>query len=99
MHVALRLKGFRPGTVAASKLGRDTATVYVVDRIEDPFCYCYDGRHRRWPDRPKKKRLRHLIAIDELPNGQWETLRSSADDREVNDTLRTWLDRYHKAKG
>ena len=60
MPEAMRLKGFRPGTIAASKKGRDRGTVYMVIEIEDPFSFCSDGKRRQWPDRMKKKRLVYL---------------------------------------
>lgn len=91
MPEALRLKGFKPGTIAASRQGRDRGTVYLVISINDPFCECSDGKRRPWPERMKKKRLKHLIAIDELSPGDMTEFSEISDPGHKNKWIREKL--------
>lgn len=92
MPEAMRLKGFRPGTIVASKKGRDRGTVYMVIEIEDPFSFCSDGKRRQWPGRMKKKRLKHLVAIDEVSQelmSEFDAIKDSGQrNKWIQDQLR-----------
>ncbi len=52
------------GQLATSKAGHDKGQVYVIVAQEGDFVYLSDGRHRP-PDRPKKKRMKHIQPIIE----------------------------------
>ena len=49
----------RIGQLVTSKAGHDKDTLYVVIAQEGEFVYLSDGRLKP-PDRPKKKRLKHV---------------------------------------
>lgn len=51
------------GQFAASKAGHDKGVLYIVVAEEGDFVYLSDGRSRR-PDRPKKKRRKHIQPIN-----------------------------------
>ncbi|MCM1193539.1 MAG: KOW domain-containing RNA-binding protein [Butyrivibrio sp.] len=51
------------GQFAVSKAGHDKGALYVVVAEEGDFVYLSDGRLRR-PDRPKKKRRKHIQSIN-----------------------------------
>lgn len=50
------------GQFATSKAGHDKGVLYIVVAEEGDFVYLSDGRLRR-PDRPKKKRRKHIQPI------------------------------------
>lgn len=93
MPEAIRLKGFRPGTIAASRKGRDRGTVYMVIEIDDPFCCCSNGQSRHWPDRMKKKRLKHLVPIDEVSPAMMAEFETMSDKGQKNKWIRDQLKR------
>lgn len=51
------------GQLATSKAGHDKGTLYVILAREGDFVYLCDGRLKT-PDRPKKKRMKHIQRID-----------------------------------
>lgn len=51
------------GQFATSKAGHDKGVLYMVVAEEGDFVYLSDGRLRR-PDRPKKKRRKHIQPIN-----------------------------------
>lgn len=51
------------GQFATSKAGHDKGVLYMVVAEEGDFVYLSDGRSRR-PDRPKKKRKKHIQPIN-----------------------------------
>lgn len=51
------------GQFATSKAGHDKGILYIVVAEEGDFVYLSDGRLRR-PDRPKKKRRKHIQPIN-----------------------------------
>lgn len=51
------------GQLATSKAGHDKDTLYVIIAEEDDFVYLCDGRLKP-PDRPKKKRRKHIQPIN-----------------------------------
>lgn len=53
----------RTGQLVTSKAGHDKDTRYVVMAQEGEFLYLSDGR-LKLPDRPKKKRLKHVQPIN-----------------------------------
>ena len=53
------------GQLATSKAGRDKDTLYVIVAQEGDFVYLSDGRLKP-PDRPKKKRIRHIQPVNTL---------------------------------
>lgn len=65
MPEAIRLRGLTVGSMVASLKGRDIAEVYVVMDVQDPYVLCFNGQSRFWPERPKKKRIKHVLKIGE----------------------------------
>lgn len=51
------------GQFVTSKAGHDKDVLYIVVAEEGDFVYLSDGRLRR-PDRPKKKRRKHIQPIN-----------------------------------
>lgn len=51
------------GQFAVSKAGHDKGVLYLVVAEEEDFIYLSDGR-LRGPDRPKKKRRKHIQPIN-----------------------------------
>lgn len=51
------------GKFATSRAGHDKGFLYIVVAEEGDFVYLSDGRLRR-PDRPKKKRRKHIQPIN-----------------------------------
>lgn len=57
------------GQLAASKAGHDKGTLYVIIGEEDEFVYLCDGR-LKLPDKPKKKRIKHIQRINRFVDGE-----------------------------
>lgn len=57
------------GKFARSKAGHDKDTLYVIVAQEGDFVYLSDGRLKP-PDRPKKKRIKHIQPIDSCLDGE-----------------------------
>lgn len=54
------------GKVVCSKAGRDTGKIFIITGVIDKnYVYISDGRLRKF-DKPKKKKLKHLILTDEV---------------------------------
>ncbi|MDE5590398.1 MAG: KOW domain-containing RNA-binding protein [Acetatifactor sp.] len=51
------------GQFVTSKAGHDKGVLYIVVAEEGDFVYLSDGRLRK-PDRPKKKRRKHIQPIN-----------------------------------
>ncbi len=65
------------GQVVVSKAGRDTGRKFiVVNVIDDFFVEVSDGSLRRL-DKPKKKKIKHLIITDQKVEYLAEKLRSN----------------------
>ena len=56
------------GQLAISKAGHDKDTLYVVVGQERDFVYLCDGRLKT-PEKPKKKRLKHVQPINRTVDG------------------------------
>lgn len=57
------------GQFAVSKAGHDKGALYVVVGREGDFVYLSDGR-RKPPQKPKKKRLRHIQPVNATVEGE-----------------------------
>ena len=57
------------GQFAVSRAGRDKGVLYVVVAQEGDFVYLSDGRLKQ-PDRPKKKRRKHIQPIKAEVGGE-----------------------------
>lgn len=53
------------GQFVISKAGHDKGTIYVIVAEESEFVYLADGRLKK-PDRPKKKRRKHVQLINSM---------------------------------
>lgn len=56
------------GQLATSKAGHDRDSLYVIVAQEGDFVYLSDGRLKP-PDRPKKKRRKHIQPISATVEG------------------------------
>ena len=56
----------RKGMLAISKAGHDKNSWYVVLEVEQTQAFLVNGVNRTM-DRPKKKKLKHLQPVNELP--------------------------------
>lgn len=57
------------GRFAASRAGHDRGVLYVIVAEEGDFVYLSDGRLRT-PDRPKKKRKKHIQPMNAEVDGE-----------------------------
>lgn len=62
----MKANGIRTGDFIISLAGRDRGRVFVVISSEDGFAYIADGMLRSIV-KPKKKKLRHLRALQTPP--------------------------------
>ena len=51
------------GQLVTSKAGHDKGTMYVVVAADDEYVYVSDGK-LKLPEKPKKKRIRHIQPIN-----------------------------------
>ena len=56
----------RKGMMAISKAGHDKDHWYVVAEITGSQVFLINGKNRTW-DNPKKKKLKHLQPVNEVP--------------------------------
>ena len=63
-----------PGQIVVSRAGRDAGRKFVViNVIDNLFVEIADGSLRR-VEKPKKKKIRHLVSTDEKAEGLLERL-------------------------
>ena len=65
----------RKGMLAISKAGHDQGNWYVVLKVEEEFAYLVNGTTKTM-DHPKKKKLKHLQPVLEVPENLQEKLQS-----------------------
>lgn len=63
------------GMLAISKAGHDKASWYVVLNIEENHALLVNGKNRT-VDYPKKKKLKHLQLVNEIPDILQEKLKA-----------------------
>ncbi len=80
------------GQLATSKAGHDKGVLYVVVGQEGDFVYLSDGRLKK-PDKPKKKRLKHIQPINETVE---EALRKRLQDggRVYGEEIKSAIKKY-----
>lgn len=82
------------GQLATSKAGRDKGALYVVTAQQGDFVYLCDGCLRQ-PDRPKKKRIRHIQPIkDRVDEALAERLRKG--EKVYAEEIRYALKQYRR---
>ena len=67
----------RKGMLAISKAGHDKDSWYVTLNIEETHALLVNGTNRTM-DSPKKKKLKHLQPVNEVPEILQEKLRKEA---------------------
>ena len=67
----------RKGMLAISKAGHDKDSWYVVLNIEETHALLVNGTNRTM-DSPKKKKLKHLQPVNEVPEILQEKLQKEA---------------------
>lgn len=65
----------RKGMLAISKAGHDKASWYVILNIEETHALLVNGRNRTM-EYPKKKKLKHLQLVNEVPEILQEKLKT-----------------------
>lgn len=65
----------RKGMLAISKAGHDKGSWYVVLNIEETHAFLVNGK-KRTIDYPKKKKLKHLQLVNEVPEILQEKLKT-----------------------
>ena len=65
----------RKGMMAISKAGHDQGNWYVVLKVEGEFAYLVNGTTKTM-DHPKKKKLKHLQPVLEVPENLQEKLQT-----------------------
>ena len=65
----------RKGMLAISKAGHDKDCWYMVLRVEGDWAFLVNGKNRTL-DVPKKKKLKHLQPVNEVPDILNEELRN-----------------------
>lgn len=65
------------GRIVVSKAGRDAGRRFIVVKvIDDLYVVVSDGDLRR-VEKPKRKKIKHLVITDEVAEGLAEKLKSS----------------------
>lgn len=64
------------GQIVYSKCGRDKGKLYLVYDFDDSYAYLVDG-HLRKLDKPKKKKLKHIM----ITNNVNEDMRESFENK------------------
>ena len=81
------------GAVALSKSGRDAGIYCIITDVIGEYAYIADGRGRR-VDRPKKKKLKHLLITDyTVPDEGMSDGKTDLTNREI----RIFISEFHKA--
>ena len=65
------------GMLAISKAGHDKDSWYVVAEVAGEQVLLINGKNRTW-ENPKKKKLKHLQPVNEVPETLQEKLLSGA---------------------
>ena len=65
----------RKGMLAISKAGHDKDSWYVVAKVEKEQALLINGKNRTW-ENPKKKKLKHLQPVNEVPEILQEKLQN-----------------------
>lgn len=85
------------GQLATSKAGRDKGVLYVITAQQGDFVYLCDGCLRQ-PDRPKKKRIRHIQPIkDRVDEALERRLRNG--EKVYAEEIRYALKQYRRKAG
>ncbi|WP_167955458.1 KOW domain-containing RNA-binding protein [Anaerosporobacter faecicola] len=72
---------FQVGKLAFSKAGHDKDSIYVIIKSDQEYVYLVDGVYKKL-EKPKKKRIKHIQIINEIPANIAECLETG---RKVTD--------------
>lgn len=89
-----------PGQIVYSKAGRDKGKYFIViKRIDDNYVYISDGDLRRI-DRPKKKKIKHLLVTENKAEYIVQKLERSQKitNSDIRKCLSTFKDEMERAK-
>ncbi len=75
--------------LAASLAGHDKGCIYAIVRQEGRMVYLADGRLKKL-DHPKKKNIRHIRHIKDLPEDTAKALRLVKQDSDLVHVLRLY---------
>ncbi|WP_310601712.1 50S ribosomal protein L14 [Anaerosporobacter sp.] len=70
-----QLETFQSGTLAYSKAGHDKGKLYVIIEADYEYVYLVDGIYKKI-DSPKKKKIKHIQIINEIPESIKECINS-----------------------
>lgn len=80
---------YEAGMLAWSRAGHDKDRLYVIVRVQGEYVYLCDGRLRPL-EKPKKKKLRHIQVIRQIP----EELQKTAVEEMKNEEIRKVIRRF-----
>ncbi len=83
-----------PGQIVHSKTGRDKGHTFIIlESIDENYVSICDGDLRKI-DKPKKKRLKHLLFFDAVAEDIQDKIKNG--DRVTNAELRKSLSAFHE---
>lgn len=78
---------YEAGMLAWSRAGHDKDRLYVIVRTQGEYAYLCDGRLRPL-EKPKKKKLRHIQVIRQIPKELQETAVEEMKNEEIRKVIR-----------
>lgn len=78
---------YEAGMLAWSRAGHDKERLYVIVRTQGEYVYLCDGRLRPL-EKPKKKKLRHIQVIRQIPKELQETAVEEMKNEEIRKVIR-----------
>jgi ribosomal protein L14E/L6E/L27E len=87
---------FLPGQLVISKAGRDHGKMFIVTEvIDEDYVYLVDGDLRKI-ERPKKKKVKHLLWTDQMSQFVYEKLQKQ--EKITNPMVRREIEKLNLEK-
>lgn len=84
------------GGFVLSRAGHDSGKCYVIFQIDSEYVYLVDGKIRTL-DRPKKKKIKHIIMLKELNQSLMEKVRNrTVRNEEIKREIKLLLNNLSK---
>lgn len=83
---------FQIGKLAFSKAGHDKDSIYVIIKFDQEYVYLVDGILKKL-EKPKKKRIKHIQIINEIPANIAESLQTGkkVTDEDIKRAIKIFL--------
>lgn len=75
------------GSVVRAIAGKEKNQIFVVEKVDDKFCYIIDGKRLKL-GKPKKKSLKHVQKALKI---EFETKKLESGQEKVNAEIRRFL--------